>query len=353
MKKFAVFSGFLGAGKTTAMMELTKYYTEHYGKAAMISNDLGCSGLADNKFANLEGCSASELTGECICYQTENLVERLDQLFDRDGCELVISDIPGFGVGALNHVYHTLQRDYTDRYELAPFTVLVEPRTVELLRGKRGGDLQYILHTQLVEADLILLNKCDLLDAQQMEQDFSYLKDHYAQASVAGISARTGQGMEELSQMLVHSAASMRLPDIGYGGAEFSCAMSHMSEYNMQYYAEVCCHHFDGNFYLMDLAKTVQRGILEAGYEIPHLKLLAWGAEGDYGKADLLGTDRPVEIVKRFETPCREIAVILNGSASCPGEKLDQIITGAVEQVSKRYQLSLMIYKKECFGMGE
>ena len=109
MKKFAVFSGFLGSGKTTTMMALTKYHTENYGKAAMISNDLGGQGLADNRLAQLGGYNASELTGTCICYQTENLVDRLDQLFDRDGCQLVISDIPGFGVGALEHVYHTLQ----------------------------------------------------------------------------------------------------------------------------------------------------------------------------------------------------------------------------------------------------
>ena len=30
MKKFAVFSGFLGSGKTTTMMALTKYVTEKY-----------------------------------------------------------------------------------------------------------------------------------------------------------------------------------------------------------------------------------------------------------------------------------------------------------------------------------
>ena len=41
MKKFAVFSGFLGSGKTTTMMALTDYYTAHHGRAAMISNDLG------------------------------------------------------------------------------------------------------------------------------------------------------------------------------------------------------------------------------------------------------------------------------------------------------------------------
>ena len=38
MRKFVVFSGFLGSGKTTTMMALTRYYTAHHGKAAMISN---------------------------------------------------------------------------------------------------------------------------------------------------------------------------------------------------------------------------------------------------------------------------------------------------------------------------
>lgn len=352
MKKFAVFSGFLGSGKTTTMMALTRHHTLHHGRAAMISNDLGQQSLADNKLANLAGCNASELTGECICYQTENLVERLDKLFDQDGCELVISDIPGFGVGALDHVYHTLQKRYTDRYALAPFTVLTEPRTVELLRSGRGGDLTYILNTQLLEADLIVLNKCDLLTAREREQDMAYLKENYPHAQVLAISALTGEGLEELSQALCQGSASMHLPDIGYGGPAFGKAMGKMAEYYIQYYATVCCNDFDGSDYLMALAKAIQAGIREAGCEIPHLKLLAWEPEGDYGKADLLGVDRPVEVSKRFEKPCTELAVMLNASAACPSAALDRVMTGAVETISEQYNLSLMIFKKECFGMG-
>ena len=352
MKKFTVFSGFLGSGKTTTMMALTKYYTEHHGKAAMISNDLGRQSLADNKLAVLAGCNASELVGECICYQTENLVDRLDKLFDQDGCELVISDIPGFGVGALDHVYHTLQKRYTDRYQLAPFTVLVEPRTVELLRKDQGGDLEYILKTQLVEADLIVLNKCDLLNAHEKDQAIAWLAENYGRAQIVAISALTGAGLEDLSQALSRGAASMHLPDIGYGGPVMGAAMSKISEFYVQYYATVCCNDFDGNAYLMDLAKAIQTGIREQGCEIPHLKLLAWEPEGDYGKADLLGVDRPVEVTKRFEKPCTELAVMLNTSAACPSKELDQIMTSAMETISEQYNLSLMVYKKECFGMG-
>lgn len=352
MKKFTVFSGFLGSGKTTTMMALTKYHTRHHGKAAMISNDLGRQSLADNRLAQLAGCNASELVGECICYQTENLVDRLDRLFDAEGCELVISDIPGFGVGALDHVYHTLQKRYTDRYELAPFTVLVEPRTVGLLRNDRGGDLEYILKSQLLEADLIVLNKCDLLTAEEKAVDLEYLKENYPQASAIGISALTGEGLEELSQALRQGKASMRLPDIGYGGPAFGAAMGRMSEYYVQYYATVCCNDFDGNDYLVSLAEAVQAGVGAIGAEIPHLKLLAWEPEGDYGKADLLGVDRPVEVSKKFGKPCTELAVMLNCSAACPSKMLEKIMTETIETVSESYNLTVMTFKKECFGMG-
>ncbi len=332
MKKFAVFSGFLGSGKTTAMMALTKYHSAHRGKAAMISNDLGHGvNLADNRLANLCGCNASEMTEECICYQNENLADRLNAYYD-DGCELVVSDIPGFGVGALEHVYHGLTEKFPGQFDLAPFTVLVEPKTVEILRSGAGGDLRYLYDTQLVEADLIVLNKCDLLTPERCDADLAWLREHYPLAETIAISALKEEGLEALSRV---------------------AAMSHMSEYYLQYHAVVCCNDFDGNAYLMDMAEAVQTGVREAGHEIPHLKLLAWEPEGDFGKVDLLGTGREIEVVHRFTKPCTELAVILNASADCPADALEALITGAARAVSERYQLERMIFKQECFGMGE
>ena len=353
MKKFAVFSGFLGSGKTTAMMALTKYHSAHRGKAAMISNDLGHGvNLADNRLAMLCGCNASEMTEACICYQNENLADRLNACYD-DGCELVISDIPGFGVGALEHVYHGLTEKFPGQFDLAPFTVLVEPKTVEILRSGAGGDLRYLYDTQLVEADLIVLNKCDLLTPERCDADLAWLREHYPLAETIAISALKEEGLEALSRALAEGKASMRRPDIGYGGEAFVAAMSHMSEYYLQYHAVVCCNDFDGNAYLMDMAEAVQTGVREVGCEIPHLKLLAWEPEGDFGKVDLLGTGREIEVVHRFTKPCTELAVIFNASADCPADALEALITGAARAVSDRYQLELMIFKQECFGMGE
>jgi len=353
MKKFAVFSGFLGSGKTTTMMALTEYYTENSELAAMISNDLGHLELADNKYAQLSGIKASELVGECICYQTENLVARLDRLFDEEDCELVISDIPGFGVGALEHVYHTLEAQYTGRYDLAPFTVLVEPRTLEMLESDSGGDLEYILRTQLVEADLIVLNKCDLLSESQQAEKTAWLAENFPQAELVAISALNGQGIDRLAQALRNGKASLRRPDIGYGGEAFMAAMGKISEYYVQYFASVCCDNFDGNAYLAAIAGKIGEALCTEGGDMPHLKLLAWEPEGDYAKADYLGIERPLEFAKYFSRPCTELAVMLNGSAVCPGDKLEALMQEAVETVSQKFNLTVYIHKKECFGMGQ
>ena len=352
MKKFAVFSGFLGSGKTTTMMALTDYYTAHHGRAAMISNDLGHGvTLADHRYARLCGCNASEMTDECICYQNENLADRLRSYYD-DGCELVISDIPGFGVGALEHVYHGLTEKYPGEFDLAPFTVLVEPRTVAILRDGTGGDLEYLYDTQLVEADLIVLNKCDLMDENRREEDVRWLRGRYPEAEVLCISALRAEGLEELSQALARGKASMRRPEIGYGGEAFRAAMGRISEFYLQFRAVVCCNDFDGNAWLSEMAGALKTEIEKAGYEVPHFKLLAWEPEGDFGKVDLLGTEREIEVNHRFARPCTDLAAVLNASAVCPAGTLEQVAMDTVRTVSDRYQLELTVFKKECFGMG-
>lgn len=352
MKKFAVFSGFLGAGKTSAMLALTKYYTEHIAPAAMISNDLGQGvTLADHRFAALSGARSGEITGECICFCHDVLAQRLDAAFD-DGCELVLSDIPGFGVGALEHVYHGLSAEMPGRWALGPFTVLIEPRSVDALRAG-GGDMGAILRAQLAEADLVVLNKRDLLTDAQVEADLAFLRALCPEAEALAVSARTGAGLDALAAALRGGSASLRHPAIDYDDALLQREMDSLSEYYLQYRAVVCCDDFDGTDYLAALALAVRADFAAALCEIPHLKLLAWEPEGDFGKVDLLGVGREVERTRPFARRCTDIAVVLNASAAAPPATLDEIVTGAAQRVSKEYNLDMQVFKKDCFGMGE
>ena len=338
MPKFAVISGFLGAGKTTVMMALTK----HDPAAAMISNDLGEGvELADHRFAALSGCSASQITDECICFCHDRLLETVQARF-AEGKTLVVSDIPRFGVGALEHVYHGL----AGRFDFAPFTVIVEPAAIETLRA--GGDLAHIQDSQLREADLIVLNKCDLLTPEETAEACSYLSECYPEAEVLPISARRGDGIDALCRALLEGSASMRHPEIDYDGDALQNEMASLSEYYLQYHAIVCCFDFDGTDYLRALAGEIACNPVA----IPHLKLLAWTPDGDYGKVDWMH-GQALQITRPFARPCTELAVVINATAACEPKRLDSLISLAEQTVSDRFQLEVTVHKRECFGMGE
>ena len=352
MNKFAVVSGFLGAGKTSVMMALTAYDTARGLPAAMISNDLGEGvTLADHRLAALSGVNASEITGECICFCHDVLRASLAAHFDA-GCALVLSDIPGFGVGALEHVYHGLAAEGLTDFALAPFTVVIEPEKAALLQAGRGGDMAHILRAQLMEADCIVLNKRDLLTDAELAALTQYLAGAFPGTQVLAVSARTGAGLDALSDALRAGTASMRHPAIDYEGDDLQNAMARLSEYYLQYHAVVCCDDFDGTAYLLDIAEKARAAVRAAGGELPHLKLLAWGPEGDFGKMDVLGVGRAIEVTRPFAERCTDIAVVLNASAACPAAVLDAAVTTAAEDASREYQLDMAVFRKDCFGMG-
>ena len=341
MPKFAVISGFLGAGKTTIMMALTK----HSPAVAMISNDLGEGvELADHRFARLSGCAAEQITDACICFCHDRLLETVEARF-AEGRSLVVSDIPGFGVGALEHVYHGL----AERLDFAPFTVLIEPATLAELRA--GGDLAHIQDAQLREADLIVLSKCDLLSHEEAAEACAYLTECYPEAEVLPVSARRGDGIDALCRALMEGSASMRHPEIDYDGEALQNEMASLSEAYYQYHAIVCCFDFDGTAYLRDLAEEIPFNPFKP-VRVPHLKLLAWTPDGDYGRVDWM-SGQPLEITRPFERPCTEIAVLINATAACEPKQLDAMISVAEQTVSDRFQLETTVHKRECFGMGE
>ena len=63
-----VVSGFLGAGKTTTMLALTRYINDHCKKAAIIANDLGASNIIDAEYSSRYDVEVTPLAGTCICY---------------------------------------------------------------------------------------------------------------------------------------------------------------------------------------------------------------------------------------------------------------------------------------------
>ncbi|MGI6711228.1 MAG: GTP-binding protein [Bacillota bacterium] len=356
MKKFMVVSGFLGAGKTTSMVALANYVNGNSGKASVIANDLGAKNLVDAKFSEACGCNITELTGECICYQTENLVDRLRRLMDYEHNDLVMSDIPGCGVGALEHVYHKLNKEYHGEFELAPFTVIVDPERLRTIMPEQADinlpeEMKYLFKAQLQEADVVVLNKIDLLTDTEIEAYLKFLKDFCPDVAVFAISAKNKTNIDQVADYIMTHDAQLKSVDIGYGGPEFIAAEQKLSWYNRQLYVKICCGTFDGNAFLEDLIENIRTKLKDKHRNIPHLKVFANGADGTACKISLLGVDYDMQFDSRLSQPCIDLPVIINARATCESQLLTKIMDEALDETVKKYNLDTIVFFTECFGM--
>jgi len=72
--QYIMIGGFLGAGKTTAMVRFASYLAERGLRTGLITNDQS-SGLADTRIAGHAGFPVREITGGCFCCRFNSLME--------------------------------------------------------------------------------------------------------------------------------------------------------------------------------------------------------------------------------------------------------------------------------------
>lgn len=355
--KYMVTSGFLGAGKTTAMIAFSERINRR-GKAAILANDLGAGNIVDAEFTAMTDVLTTCIGGNCICYQHENLVDKLRQLRAL-GAEVIFSDIPGCGIGALDHVYLQLEVREPGEFDLLPFTCIVDPERLRMIMPEEARiglpkEMRFLLDAQLLEADLIVLNKIDLLTPAEQKKCMGFLHASYPDTPVLAMSARTGEGVDVVVDYLLSHRSSASHKEIGYGSEAFVAAERLLSWYNRRaYFEQKEDWATDFNAVLTDLFEAIRSGLRANGANVPHLKAFASGIGSDYFKASLLGVDYDIEFDSRLAQPYSAISVILNARAAEDSQVMAAVVDDAIEETAEKYGLRVRTFFMETFGMME
>jgi G3E family GTPase len=356
--KYMVTSGFLGAGKTTSMIAFSNSINRRGGKAAILANDLGASNIVDADYTATTNILTTRITGNCICYQHENLVDKLNQLV-AGGAGVIFSDIPGCGIGALDHVYLQLEEREPGEFELMPFTCIVDPERLRMIMPEAAdlnlpGEMRFLLDAQMAEADLIVLNKSDLLSSDEIHERVSFIKSLYPETPVMVMSALTEDGVDAVVDYLLTNKAAAKHRDIGYGSDEFIAAENLLSWYNRRvFFAERDDKNVDFNAVIGDIFEEIRRGLKAQGNNVPHLKAFASGEDDDYVKTSLIGVDYDIEYTHKLSRPYSAISVVINARAAADSQEMAQVVDDALDAVEQKYNLSARTFFMETFGMME
>src|SRR5438093_183142 len=130
--------GFLGAGKTTAMLELGRRLTAAGRRVGLITNDQSC-GLVDTILARSAGFAVEEITGGCFCCKFDSLTEAAARLASRTAPDVFLAEPVGSCTDLRATVQYPLMRLYGGDYRVGPLSVLVDPsRALRILGIEQG-----------------------------------------------------------------------------------------------------------------------------------------------------------------------------------------------------------------------
>ncbi len=160
--KFLIIGGFLGSGKTSLLLRLAAYMREKRGikKTVILENELGKVGI-DDRVLSGAGYSVRGLFAGCVCCTMAGELSLTVREIERDlAPDWIVMEATGMAFPG------------TVRENLAE-QLGIQARVVCLTDAKRWprllnamGDL---LPLQLQGADVVLINKTDLVDEEALQ----------------------------------------------------------------------------------------------------------------------------------------------------------------------------------------
>ena len=177
MTKVDIFSGFLGAGKTTLIKKLI---AEAYSgeKIVLIENEFGEIGI-DGSFLKEAGIEITEMNSGCICCSlVGDFGEALKKVLEQFAPDRII--IEPSGVGKLSDVISAVERVGSDELKLNSFTTVVDAKKCKMYMKNFGE----FFNNQVEHASAIVLSHTKALADEKLDAAVKLLREHNAKAEL-------------------------------------------------------------------------------------------------------------------------------------------------------------------------
>lgn len=177
MTKIDIFSGFLGAGKTTLIKKLIK---EAYSgeKLVLIENEFGQIGI-DGGFMQDAGIEVREMNSGCICCSlVGDFGKALEKVLTEYKPDRIL--IEPSGVGKLSDIIRAVQNVAPHGAVLNGFTTVVDVNKCKMYMKNFGE----FFNDQVENAGCIVLSHTEGVSEAKLEEAVAMLKEHNATAVI-------------------------------------------------------------------------------------------------------------------------------------------------------------------------
>ena len=177
MIKVDIFSGFLGAGKTTLIKKLI---AEAYGdeKIVLIENEFGEIGV-DSGFLKDSGIEINEMTAGCICCTlVGDFAKALAEVAEKYNPDRIL--IEPSGVGKLSDVIIAVQDSHIEELQLNSFTTVVDAKRCKAMMMSFGE----FYENQVENASSVVLSHQAGLSEEKLAEVIGMIREHNSTCSI-------------------------------------------------------------------------------------------------------------------------------------------------------------------------
>ena len=177
MTKITIFSGFLGAGKTTLIRKLIEegYVGE---KLVLIENEFGQIGI-DSGFLQDAGVEITEMNQGCICCSlVGDFGKALVQVLEQYKPDRIL--IEPSGVGKLSDVIRAVENIDAHDVELDGFTTVVDAKKCKMYQKNFGE----FFDNQITYASCLILSHTQGLSQKKLDECVALLREHNNKAPI-------------------------------------------------------------------------------------------------------------------------------------------------------------------------
>ena len=166
--KILIFGGFLGAGKTTVILQMAKHMVHMdpgvMSRIVILENEIGSASVDDKTIAGT-GARVETLFSGCVCCtMAGELIANIEYIKKRFDPEWIILETTGMAYPS--KVKSMILDAYPDM-DCRLFCLVDAKRW---MRMQKVPELKEFSGEQLEDADAVLVNKCDLVDAEELEK---------------------------------------------------------------------------------------------------------------------------------------------------------------------------------------
>lgn len=230
MTKIDIFSGFLGAGKTTLIRKLIEEAFKGE-KLVLIENEFGEIAI-DGGFLQDAGVEITEMNSGCICCSlVGDFGEALKKVLEQFRPDRIL--IEPSGVGKLSDVVRAVQNLHMEDVVLNSFTTVADAGKCKMYMKNFGE----FYNDQVEHANSIILSRTGSIPEKKLAECVALLKEHNQTAAIITTPWDKLSGIQILEAMEQRNTLEQELKELEEE------AHGHHHHHD----GECCCHHGEGH----------------------------------------------------------------------------------------------------------